>query len=132
MSEQKSEWQKVVCPKGAKPNQPVTISVTGTAKAPYFRISMSAALVSRVGATKGEPFVLYLNQAVTQLRVVREEGPDARDVRMMGGTRSSLEFPYRPFSKILPSKLLCTQVPLVSAKKGELIIELPACVKRRA
>lgn len=121
------KWHKVICPKFSKPNAPVTISVTAKGQQEqYLTISLSAALAARIGAVKGGEACLYLSPDGKLLRMVLEGGPDARTLVMIGGHRVSLIYRYRPFGNVLPKKLCSTAVTAVSAKPGELIIELPA------
>lgn len=123
---EKTEWQKVIAPRWARPNSPVTISVTKKGpKSRYLTISLSAALAAKVGAEKGKLGSLYMDFAGKRLRLTTEETSDSRTFQHLGGTRISIVYPHRPFSKVLPELLLCTEVTPLAAKKGEIVFALP-------
>lgn len=122
--EARLKFEKVICPKHARPNHPVTISVTGTRRKNLI-VSLSAPLLGKTGLVRGTEVCAYVNRE-RQMMIQIEGGADARPLRSTGsGSRLFLEFPLRPFSKLLPDHLYSTPAELVSAKKGEFTIALP-------
>lgn len=121
-------FQKVICPKGARPDHPVTISVTG--KKPGLVISLSAPLVARLGMTDASEYALYLDAPERLLALREEAGLDSRSPRdASNGTRRHVVFPHRPLGKYIPTQLYNTPVEMISAKKGELVFRIPADLK---
>lgn len=118
-------FEKVICPYGSRPESPVTISVLKKGKQALFGLTFSAPLAKRAGLAQGARATLYADVAARQIKVAIEPGPDSRKVRGQSGSRLSVEFPYRPFSKLLPVLLYATPAKLLTAAKGEIILELP-------
>lgn len=122
-------WEKVICPLGARLDTPVKISVQKEAKHSFLSLSFSALVVNKVGFRAGQQVTLYLDGASRQLRIVLEAGESSRLLRtVLRSHRVTVSFPHRPLSKMLPPKLLRTGAKIITAAKGELVIQLPNAV----
>lgn len=120
-------WEKVICPLNSRLDSPVKLSVTRHEGKSFVVFSISAGAHVRLGMKAGDHVTLYADCSTKQLKLVVETSDSSRSLKSPGsGTRLWVEFPHKPLGQLLLPKVLSMPAKLLTAAKGEVVIEIPA------